>query len=184
MLQYNSCTEMTILFIQNNDTFQLIEIILLSGVKFFFGPALSLKFGYSYFQTIITTTIGGSLGVFFFYYLSEYLIKQFNKYRLILKKTVSRKAKNHKRKRIRLIKKKQKKNFSRKNKLIITTKQKYGLWGIAFLTPVLLSIPVGTFLASRYYKNKKNIFIYLITSIICWSFIISSIYVYFNLKLL
>jgi prolipoprotein diacylglyceryltransferase len=59
------------------------------------------------------------------------------------------------------------------------TKKKYGLWGIAILTPVLLSIPLGTFLANKYYRNKKTVLFSLTLSVVCWSIIMASIYILF-----
>ncbi|MEZ5067446.1 MAG: hypothetical protein R2847_02715 [Bacteroidia bacterium] len=34
--------------------------------------------------------------------------------------------------------------FTKRNRRIITLWRKYGLFGIAFITPVILSIPIGT----------------------------------------
>ncbi len=53
-------------------------------------------------------------------------------------------------------------------------KQRFGLIGISLLTPLLLSIPLGSFLAVRYFKNKQRILIYMFASILFWSVSISS----------
>lgn len=44
--------------------------------------------------------------------------------------------------------------FNRRNRLIIKIRNSYGFAGIIILTPVLLSIPIGTFLALKYYSKN------------------------------
>lgn len=51
---------------------------------------------------------------------------------------------------------------------LINIKNKYGLAGIAFLSPILLSIPGGCILASRFFKNRTSIYIHMFVSIIIW----------------
>ena len=172
---------MFIVFIKAGSVFKLFQVLLLSGLKFLFGPPLSFKLGFNFFQTILTTTIGGVMGVIFFYFLSEIILHLFRKVWPYLKSFFI----DQKKVIIKPIKKtneKIKKTFSLKNKIIVYARKKYGLWGIAFLTPILLSIPVGTFLANKYYKNKKSVLLSLTLSIVCWSIIMSSIYAIFKMK--
>jgi len=166
-------------FIKAGSFFKLIQVLLLSGVKFLFAPPLSLELGFTYFQTILTTTIGGILGVIFFFFLSEIFLKLFRKIWPHIKSFLS-KPNLQIQPTIAITKtnRKSKKYFSRKNKFIVLIKRKYGLWGIAILTP-LLSIPLGTFLANKYYRNKKSVLFSLTLSVVCWSIIVSSIYILF-----
>jgi hypothetical protein len=41
--------------------------------------------------------------------------------------------------------------------------------GLAFLTPIVLTIPIGTFISNRFYQNKKQVISYLIISVVVWS---------------
>jgi ABC-type tungstate transport system substrate-binding protein len=66
------------------------------------------------------------------------------------------------------------KKFTRKNKLIVTIKKRFGIIGISLATPLLLSIPLGCFLAVRYFKNKQEIIAYMFGSILFWSVSIAS----------
>lgn len=171
-----------IIYIKAGSFYKLIEIGIISAVKFLVAPLVSFSFGYNYLQTIIITTIGGIAGVFFFFYLSAFLLKIFRRYWSKIKNFFS-KPKLHSKtitveKPKRIIK--TKKYFSRKNKFIVMTKRKYGLWGIAALTPILLSIPLGTFLANKYYRNKKSVLVSLTISVLSWSIIISSFYLFFK----
>ena len=54
--------------------------------------------------------------------------------------------------------------------MIVRVKNRFGLWGIAFITPPLLSIPVGTLIASSLWKNKTQVLAALVTSVVFWSF--------------
>ena len=60
-----------------------------------------------------------------------------------------------------------------KNILAIKTARKYGLVGIAVLTPIFLSIPIGTYLALHFFPEKKKTIPILITSVIGWSLVLS-----------
>jgi hypothetical protein len=72
-----------------------------------------------------------------------------------------------------------KKIFTKFNRRVIRIKHRFGLKGIAILTPIFLSIPIGAFLAERFYKDKKKVIIYLSISAISWCFILYFIYLFF-----
>jgi len=68
------------------------------------------------------------------------------------------------------------KKFSVKNRRLFRIKQKYGMPGIVVLTPVLLSIPVGTFLVTKYYGKKLINYFWLIFGLLCWSLVYTVFY--------
>ncbi|MBI3518709.1 MAG: hypothetical protein HY062_05065 [Bacteroidetes bacterium] len=72
-----------------------------------------------------------------------------------------------------------KKIFTKFNRRVIRIKHRFGLTGIAILTPIFLSIPIGAFLAERFYKDKKKVIIYLSISAIAWCFILYFIFLFF-----
>jgi len=164
------------------ETFQLlegsllhwIEVLVLSGIKFAFAPALSMGLGFTYLQTIIITSIGGLAGVYFFYYLSGRILKIYNyiKSNISLSKRLNPAYIPVSTQAYRV---KSKKSFTFRNKTIVKTRSTFGLRGIAVLTPVVLSIPVGAFLVNRYYGNCKKKFIYMGVSVILWSFLVSTV---------
>jgi uncharacterized membrane protein len=136
-------------------------VFLISTVKFVFGGVpVALGLGFSFFETVVVTTLGGFTGVIIFVTLSD----------TIIKRVKSRKLKKGQ----GGINAPQKKIFSKKNRFIIHVKHRFGLFGIAALTPLLFSIPVGCFLATRYFKDKQRILIYMFTSILFWSISASS----------
>jgi len=47
------------------------------------------------------------------------------------------------------------------------------LWGLAILTPFLLGVPLGAFLASAYYRKQKGALWVFFSFILLWSFILT-----------
>lgn len=153
--------------------FKYLLIIAISSIKFLIAPPLSFEFGLSFLQTWITTTIGGLAGVLFFFFLSRGIIVM---YRRFLAANISQfiyQISIYLQKKERLPKAK-KRIFTFRNKSLVRIRKRYGLAGIIILTPVLLSIPLGTFLAIKYYPNQKNLLAYLSLSVMAWSFLMSS----------
>lgn len=72
-----------------------------------------------------------------------------------------------------------KKIFTKFNRRVIRIKHRFGLTGIAILTPIFLSIPIGAFLAERFYKDKRKVIIYLSISSIAWCFLLYFVYLFF-----
>ena len=159
---------------------KIIQVIIISSVKFIFAPPVSIEMGLSYFETIATTTAGGIIGIFFFYHLSGWLIKVFMKYvkpmfnlrfKFMKNKPVTSDVHENK----TLIKKD---IYSWKSRLFLRIRNKWGLIGICILTPTIFSIPIGSFLANKYYSKNKNTLVFLCLSVIFWSFLVSTVYFY------
>jgi hypothetical protein len=65
--------------------------------------------------------------------------------------------------------------FTKRSRRIVKIWKTYGLLGLAALTPVLFSIPIGTFFMTRYEKNRNKIFLYMFVSITIWSLILTTV---------
>ena len=144
----------------------ILLTILFSSVKFAMTfPVVILQFQFSFFETILWTNVGGVLGIYFFAFLSDKLIAWWNR-----NFRKSRRKENPGKKRA----------FTKRNRRIIRIKQQYGLIGIALSTPIVLSIPLGTFLVVRYYRSSRTKFIYLIASNLFWSFIYTGFYFFWD----
>ena len=154
-----------LIVLQISKIFKIIQILLLSGIKFILAPPLALKMGFNYFQTILMTTIGGIVGVAFFFFISQLIISLYVKYYPVVIDYFKLKKTDRVDKKI----------FTKKNRMIINIMNKFGLRGIIIFTPILFSIPLGTFIAARFFsKPKHHIFLYLALSVIVWSFIMST----------
>lgn len=144
---------------------QILLVVILSGTKFLTAPITSLNIGFGYLETLLITTIGGVIGVVFFYYLSAAIMILLQKLMGTFQKAGSKPQK--------------KRVFTWKNKLIVKVKREYGLIGLAAITPIFLSIPLGTFLAARFFHDQKKVLTYLSASVIVWSVIVSSVVIIF-----
>lgn len=147
--------------------------ILFSSFKFAATfPLVIIQFEFSFMETILWTNVGGLAGIYFFAFLSEKLLSWWNRtFRRSNKKNLD----DHQQ---------QKKVFTRRNRRIVRVKQKYGLIGIALITPFLLSIPVGVFLVVRYYRTSRTKFLYLIAANLLWSIIYTAFYMFWEELLL
>lgn len=93
---------------------------------------------------------GGIVGNIVFTYLSAAILKAWHNYR-------AKRGLIHKRK-----------IFTPFNRRIIRVRARFGLAGIAFITPILLSTPIGALIAERFYKDKKKIIVYLSGATLFW----------------
>jgi hypothetical protein len=82
----------------------------------------------------------------------------------------------------RYISGKQKKIFSPRSRRMVRIWKRYGFTGVAIITPVLLSIPLGTFILTRFEAKKKKILLYLFISIVFWSFTLTTMFELFHVR--
>jgi hypothetical protein len=166
------------IFIIGLKLFKLLQVLFVSGIKFLFAPLISISYGFNYIQTALITALGGILGILFFYFLSKWIIRQYYRFSpAIFSYFAGEKLERS----MKILNDEYlpKKKFTRKNKLIINIRNKYGFFGIIILTPVLLSIPLGAFLARKYYSGRDHTLVYMSISAVIWSFFISSIFFLF-----
>jgi hypothetical protein len=136
---------------------ELLLFILLAAVKFaVVVPVYIIKNNLTFFEGLAFSVFSGTLGIIFFIGVSDVLIRfiQWISDRFHIGK-------------------KKKNTFSKRNRMLVKVMKSYGLIGISFLSPIILSLPVGTFIALRYYKDKKQVFIYLWLGVLFWSIIFS-----------
>tara|TARA_Y100000385_G_scaffold225511_1_gene235959 strand:- start:491 stop:913 length:423 start_codon:yes stop_codon:yes gene_type:complete len=136
---------------------QAVSVLLLGCVKFFLAIPLAVQYGFSFWQTFLFSCLGGIIGVVFFAKFRKVVLKiYFRIYPFNFNKN--------------------KKGGLRKT-IAIKTARKYGLFGIAFITPVFLSIPIGTFIALHFFPNKKKTLPILFASVLGWSFLLTLIWI-------
>ena len=148
---------------------QIILTILFSSFKFAATfPLVIVQFEFSFAETILWTNVGGIAGIYFFAFLSGKLLSWWKRiFRRSNRKLLSDEQQV-------------KKIFTRRTRRIVRIKQKYGLVGIALITPFLLSIPVGVFLVVRYYRTSNTKFLYLIGANLLWSVIYTGFYMFWE----
>lgn len=153
--------------------FKYLLIMAVSSIKFLIAPPLSFEIGLSFLQTWITTTIGGIAGVLFFFFLSKGIIVLYKRFLSAAISHLIHQISTYVRQKD-LLPKPKKRIFTYRNKSLVRIRRRYGLAGIIILTPILLSIPLGTFLAIKYYPGQKNLLAYLSLSVMVWSLLMSS----------
>ena len=131
---------------------KILIVISLSGLKFLIAiPLSTIHYDFNFLQTLLFSLSGGIIGVFLFSMLSDKINILFPK------------------------KKKTKRKRKRGVKEVITIKaaRKYGVYGIAAITPILLSIPIGTIIALRLFPEKRKTVPVLMSSVVIWAIILS-----------
>ena len=139
-----------------NSWWQIASVFLLSTIKFVFGGIpLALSYGFPFFEAVTVTTLGGFTGAVIFVNASDWFLDRYKR------KTAEKFALNPN---LPL-----KKKFTKTRRIIIKTKNRFGIWGFALIIPFLIPIPLGSFMAVRYFHNKQKILMSLFASILLWS---------------
>ena len=125
-------------------------------------PAVIAIYKSNYLLALLSSCTGAVFGSIVFTYLFAGILKWWDKFKEGMFSS-----------------KHPKKIFTKFNRRVIRIKHRFGLTGIAILTPIFLSIPIGAFLAERFYKDKKKVIIYLSISAIAWCFVLYFIYLFF-----
>lgn len=138
--------------------FSLIAgLFFLSTVKFLFAPAACVASGFGFFETFLITVLGGITGVLAFFYAGSFIFSKISAF----------------------FPQKKKSAFTKRNKLIIRTKNKFGVIGLA-VSMAFISIPLACLLAAKYFRHNPRTVPFLVMSIIGWSLILTTISVFFK----
>ena len=129
---------------------KLVTVIALSMFKFFFGPFLGSKLGLHYLNTFWACVLGMNLSVLLFSFFGDRI-------KMFILTTFYRNKK---------------KKFTPGNRRLVNIWKKYGMIGIAFLTPPLLTPPIGTLVASGFGEPRKTIVLYMLISSVIWGVIV------------
>ncbi len=132
-----------------------IPVFLSSALKFILGPleGYGLKL---HFLTTVTATISGMMvSVVAFTFFGEWLRN------VLLKRFFHKKNKDP--------------DPNKKSNWFSWVIAKYGLGGVAFLTPVFLTPIGGTILAVSLTNSKKKILLFMLISAVFWAFVFTGI---------
>jgi len=147
-----------------------IGLFFLASIKFLFAPLTSIIVkGYAFWDTFIITSLGGITGVSFFYFTSSWFMKR----------AIQRRSKKELRA-LKAGKMVERKNFTKFNKFVVKTKKRLGIYGLAFLTPFILSIPIGTIICVKFYRHNRFILPILYIAVIVCSLFLCAIATYFG----
>ncbi|MFN8277657.1 MAG: hypothetical protein U0T84_09245 [Chitinophagales bacterium] len=136
-------------------------IFLSSMVKFAFGASAVVGADLGVGGTI-SSVVGGICGIILFTYVGDYI-------RTWL---IQRYPSRFQRK------------FTRVNRMLVKVKQHFGLTGVAFLTPILLSIPVGVLFALDLTTHKRQIITRMVIACLFWSAVFFVPYFVFDINVI
>jgi membrane protein DedA with SNARE-associated domain len=142
---------------------KIFSVYVSSMLKFILGPIGGFAAGLNFIVTILTT-IAGMMTIVLVFTFSGTWFKE---------KVINR-----------FFNKKKKNKFSSGSKRFVTIWKKYGLTGVAALTPVILTPIGGTVLALSSGSPKNKIIYYMLISAAVWSTIFTSIIYFFGNEVL
>jgi len=132
-----------------------IPVMLSSALKFILGPLEGYGLKLHFITTVVATICGMMVSVVAFTYFGEWL-------RHVLLKRFFHKNDTDQ-------------NSGKKKNRFSGFIAKYGLGGVAFLTPVFLTPIGGTILAVSLTNSKKKILLYMLISAVFWAFVFTGI---------
>jgi hypothetical protein len=143
-----------------SEPLEIISIMAASMLKFAISPLVSFKLGYGFLHTLLLTSAGGCLSTILFYKASGWLMA---------------------RARLRRMRRSRQGHlphtaFTRTNRLLVRLKRGQGLQGLAAIVPPLLSIPIGTVLAAKYFRNDRRTLPVLLGSVVLWSVVLTTLW--------
>lgn len=147
-----------------NDWIQIVSVILVCTVKFIVGLFWALAANFNPVLFYFTTVGGGMLGVFVYLYLWDLIIFIKNKIYKPKQEIVHIK-------------------INSKIRRVVSFSNKWGIWGIAFLTPTIISMPVGTLISRAIEKNKWHIKFVMFISLSFWSLLVICLQYIFDINI-
>ena len=134
-----------------NDLVEIGLMIILSGIKYVVAAFLLLaKSSRPWYADMLIVSTGGSLGVYVFTFLGAYISDYFSRFHFFRIKYP-------------------------KLKKFVKIRNSYGLIGIAILSPVIFSIPIGCIISAAFEHDKWKIIRYQLFSVIFWSVLLFSL---------
>jgi hypothetical protein len=141
---------------------EIIGIIIGSAFKYSWATVFVAESHWGLIPAFIFNLLGGIVGVYIYTYLGEHLRDWYIKRN---KQNGSYKA------------------ITKRNRLIVFFRKKLGLKGVAFLSPIIITLPLGTAILLTMTKNHNKIIKYLIVSCVFWTSIILIPYKLFHIDL-
>lgn len=128
------------------DIIKYLSVFLLSMVKFFGGPLAGVSMGLSFGITFALTVTGMMTSVFIFSGIGGMFSTWYIQQRRLKQKPI----------------------FNKKSRRLVQVWQRFGMSGIAFLTPVLLSPIIGTIVATVLGARQRHIMLHMLWSAVFW----------------
>jgi len=102
----------------------------------------------TFMNLFIPTYLGALISMAIFYFSSDYLMERAAKKRTLKIEAAMIDGSILK----------QKKKFTRMNKLMVKAKQKFGIVVLTIIAPLFFSIPLGSIICAKFYGDRKETF--------------------------
>ncbi|MFL5753947.1 MAG: hypothetical protein ACJ76F_11110 [Bacteroidia bacterium] len=123
-------------------------------------PTAVFAFKFTFLQTLIISSSGGITGTLIFSYLIDGIFKMITRFQ---DKHFPNRNRN-------------KKIFTKTNRIIVKAKRSFGIVGISIISPPFLSIPFGVFLALRFFGHRGKIILCMCISVVVWTILLYFFY--------
>ncbi len=143
------------------EAIKILSVLGLSSTKFLMGTGLVMAYAYNFWTAFLLTFLGGMAGFFAFTFFSQALLN-FNR-RWRAKRNLP--------------------TFTRFNRTLVKVRGSCGLFSIALLTPIFLTVPVGAFMALSLTSNKRKITLYMTLAFLGWSLLFNGSYSWLGVDL-
>ena len=137
----------------SEELLKALPVLLASMVKFILGPIGGHVAKLHFVTTVIVTVLGMMIMVVLFTYFGDWIKSKIPYFR-------------------------KRKKFTSRNRRFVRIWKKFGLVGVAFLTPLFLTPIGGTLLAVSSGSPREKIILYMLISAVGWALIFTSI-IYF-----
>lgn len=137
--------------------YKWLSVMIFSMIKFAGGPLAGTAFGLTPLETILFTIVGMMLSVVIVTYFGQWL-----------KKIFASKMKTPK------------PVFTKKNRNTVRFWKKYGIWGVAALTPILFTPIGGTAIVVSFGEPAKRILVYMLIAAVFWAVVITYTFYFFG----
>ncbi len=133
------------------DVISLLGLWFFVGVKFLIGPVSVLAYGLSRWETVLFVSCAGTFWSGVFYYAGAGMQLWYRK---------------------KFPPKKKKRLFTKSNRRLVRIKNKFGVWGLALLIPII-SVPISALLASKYFKHERYVWLRYLVSCTFWATVLT-----------
>jgi hypothetical protein len=127
---------------------KIITVAFFSAFKFIVGFGLAVSYQFNFFEFFISIVGGGMLGTFLYLYVWQFIS-------ILYRKIVPKKPSTIK--------------FSKRTRWVVKIIKKYELYGVAFLSPLILTLPIGCLIANQIETNKWRIKLFMFVSLSAWT---------------
>lgn len=141
---------------------EVIGVMMAGMLKFFFSPIVSYQLKNSYWTTVLLTGSGAIIGTLIFYLGGARCLEWLRLRRI--KARAKAMAGGVKPKRM----------VTRSNRMIVRLKQGFGVAGVTFVLPPVVSVPITALIAAKYFRHDRRTLPFLLLSVVIWTLVLSA----------